>query len=543
MSHSPELRMLLDVGTNGEIVIGNQDFLVCSSASAGPAFEGAECTCGMRATDGAIDHVRMTDDGATVEFSNIGLGKPAGICGTGYVDVLAELLRAGVIDKTGRIHEAACPSRCRRRDDGEVEYVVVFAEASAHGQDIVVSQADVQNILRAKAAIYAAAMVLLRALDMTFDDVEEIMVAGAFGSFLNTANAVLIGLLPDLPPEQASVRGQHVAGGREARGDLHELLRGPSQDGLGHDVFRTQHGRAIHGRIRLGELLPAHGRGPLPEGDAGTTGDKESNHMTNTMIAFAGKGGSGKTTLAAMTLRKLIASGVRPILAVDADPNATLGLTLGVDPGETIADLRDRMGEAAQEVSAIPKDRLMDQWLEEVLVEDEGFDLLTMGRPEGPKCYCYVNGLLRRYLDLLRKNYACIIVDCEAGMEYLSRLVINDVHTLVLVAEPTRIGMTTIKRIAGLADSLHVDVHQRILAVNKVGQYGSLPEEVAAAAKAATADGIDKVLEVPFDALLASECANGVALTATSGKLASSATEKLARLATGTATTAAAKVG
>jgi CO dehydrogenase maturation factor len=253
--------------------------------------------------------------------------------------------------------------------------------------------------------------------------------------------------------------------------------------------------------------------------------------MNHTMIAFAGKGGSGKTTLAAMTLRRLIKSGVRPILAVDADPNATLGLTLGAEVGDTIADLRDRMGEAAQEVSAIPKDRLMDQLLSNVLVEEDGFDLLTMGRPEGPKCYCYVNGLLRRYLDLLRKNYACILVDCEAGMEYISRLVIDDVHTLVLVAEPTRIGMTTIKRIAGLADSLHVKVHQRVLVVNKAGQYGPLPEEVLQAAQAAAMDSaIAGVLEVPFDAALAAACAAGEPVIADSGTLAGPAVERLAEM-------------
>jgi uncharacterized 2Fe-2S/4Fe-4S cluster protein (DUF4445 family) len=202
ISHSPEIRMLLDIGTNGEIAIGNKDFLVCASASAGPAFEGAECACGMRATDGAIDHIRLSGPDTEAEFSNIGLGKPAGICGTGYVDLLAEMLRAGIIDKTGRLHPAACPTRCRQRADGEAEFVVVPAEDTVHGQDIVICQSDIQNILRAKAAIYAASAVLLHALDLTFDDVAEIMVAGAFGSFLNMANAVLIGLLPDLPPSK-----------------------------------------------------------------------------------------------------------------------------------------------------------------------------------------------------------------------------------------------------------------------------------------------------------------------------------------------------
>jgi len=198
------------------------------------------------------------------------------------------------------------------------------------------------------------------------------------------------------------------------------------------------------------------------------------------IVAFSGKGGSGKTTTTAMVLRQLIRSGRKPVLAVDADPNATLAMTLGVDEGETIADLRDSMGEAAQKVSEIPKTRLMDQYLAELLNEQAGYDLLTMGRPEGPKCYCYVNGLLRRYLSLLRKSYAYILVDCEAGMEYLSRLVVDDVESLVLVAESTPIGLATARRIAKLADSLSVKVQRRILALNKVppGWEPALPLDV-----------------------------------------------------------------
>ena len=199
LSHSTEVRMLLDVGTNGEIAIGSRDFVVCASASAGPAFEGAVCACGMRATDGAIDHVRMPAPEGEPEFSTIGLCPPVGICGTGYVDLLADLLRTGIIDKTGRLHPAACPARCVEPDDGETAFVLVGADQSGSGRDILVTQADILNILRAKGAIYAAANVLLGALNMTFDDVAEIMIAGAFGSFLNIANAVLIGLLPDVP--------------------------------------------------------------------------------------------------------------------------------------------------------------------------------------------------------------------------------------------------------------------------------------------------------------------------------------------------------
>jgi len=238
------------------------------------------------------------------------------------------------------------------------------------------------------------------------------------------------------------------------------------------------------------------------------------------IIAFSGKGGSGKTTITALVLRQLIRSGHKPVLAVDADPNATLAMTLGVDEGDTIADLRDSMGEAAQKVSEIPKTRLMDQYLAELLNEQTGYDLLTMGRPEGPKCYCYVNGLLRRYLSLLRKSYAYILVDCEAGMEYLSRLIVDDVESLVLVAEATPVGLATVKRIAELADSLPVTVRRRILALNKVapGREPSLPADL---------QNISAVIQVPFDADVSDRCAAGHPVDEAAGTVARPAVAEL----------------
>ncbi len=198
LADSDEIRMLIDIGTNGEIVIGNRDFLVCASASAGPAFEGAECRCGMRATRGAVDHIRLADADHVLSYSTIGSAPPQGLSGTGYVDILAELLRVGVIDKTGRVNPSAGP-RVREGEYGEMEYLVFEAERTGNDKDIIISQADIDNILRAKGAIYAATDVLLKSLSMTFDDVTEIMVAGAFGNFLNLENAVFIGLLPDVP--------------------------------------------------------------------------------------------------------------------------------------------------------------------------------------------------------------------------------------------------------------------------------------------------------------------------------------------------------
>jgi len=252
--------------------------------------------------------------------------------------------------------------------------------------------------------------------------------------------------------------------------------------------------------------------------------------MKGSIIAFGGKGGVGKTTTAAMVLRRLIATGVKPILAVDADPNATLALTLGIEGSETIADLRDRMGQAAQEPGEVSKTRLMDQWLAELLSEHPGFDLITMGRPEGRKCYCYVNGLLRRYLSLLRNNYACVLVDCEAGMEYLSRLVIDDVEALILVAEPTPIGLTTVQRMSELADSLDLNVKRRILAINKVGIPGVPVPDLS---EASEIHGIDQVVQVPFDTDLAGRCGRGEPVDAQAGDLAVGPIADIAAMALG----------
>lgn len=247
--------------------------------------------------------------------------------------------------------------------------------------------------------------------------------------------------------------------------------------------------------------------------------------MPGTIIAFAGKGGVGKTTLASLVLRRLVGMGRKPVLAVDADPNATLALSLGIDPGRTIADLRDDLRAAANNVSDIPKDRLMDQWLAELLNEQAGFDLLTMGRPEGPQCYCYVNGMLRRYLSLLRTSYDVILVDCEAGMEYLSRLVVDDIETLILVAEDTMTGLATVERIAKLSASLGLRVKRRLLAMNKIGQFRSAsgrPESRVAP------DGTEATVRVPYDADLAERCHQGLYIDETAGQGARAAIDELA---------------
>jgi len=201
------VRMLVDIGTNGEIVIGNKDWMVAASASAGPAFEGAGNRDGMRATAGAIDHVGgLAADGA-LRFTAIGGAPPVGFCGTAYVDLLAELLRAAVMDKAGKFNAAAGSDRLRENSDGTPEFVVVRAGESGAERDLAITRDDVANLMRAKAAIYAAIKVLLRSVGLRFDDIEEVLVAGAFGAFLDMPNAVSIGLLPDLPAARLRFAG------------------------------------------------------------------------------------------------------------------------------------------------------------------------------------------------------------------------------------------------------------------------------------------------------------------------------------------------
>lgn len=217
MHEREALSMLIDIGTNGEIVIGNRDWMMCASASAGPAFEGSESSCGMRATIGAMDHMRLADRETLLSFSTVGNADPAGICGSGYVDLLAELLRLGVIDRTGRLNEEIKCSRVRLRDDGVAEYVLFPGEESADGKDVVLAQEDILNLLRAKAAIYAASQIIMRQVGLDFGDIEEIMVAGAFGNYLDIENAVIIGLLPDVPAEKIRFVGNtSIAGAKLA---------------------------------------------------------------------------------------------------------------------------------------------------------------------------------------------------------------------------------------------------------------------------------------------------------------------------------------
>jgi len=172
------------------------------------------------------------------------------------------------------------------------------------------------------------------------------------------------------------------------------------------------------------------------------------------IIAISGKGGSGKTTIAAMTVRVLVERG-KSVLAVDADPNSTLGAALGTEPQLYIADIRE---DTARNAPATDRVRSMEYAIQQAVTEANGFDLLAMGRPEGPGCYCAANNLLRTFLDKLRGSFDFMIIDNEAGMEHLSRRTAGAVDLLCIAAEPTAAGIATAERIHRLAEKLPISV-------------------------------------------------------------------------------------
>ncbi len=183
-------------------------------------------------------------------------------------------------------------------------------------------------------------------------------------------------------------------------------------------------------------------------------------------IAVAGKGGAGKTTFSAALIRFLLEKNYLPLLAVDADPNANLNESLGVGYHLTVGEIVEEMKQL--ESTSMSKETWLSIKAEEALTESQGFDLLVMGRPEGPGCYCAANNLLRSYLDRLAKAYKALVIDNEAGMEHLNRRLTRDIDYLFLVSEPTSKGLATAQRLYRLASSLELNIRRFYLMVNKV---------------------------------------------------------------------------
>jgi uncharacterized 2Fe-2S/4Fe-4S cluster protein (DUF4445 family) len=193
--------LFMDIGTNGEIVLGNRDWLMCCSCSAGPAFEGGGITFGTRATEGAIEQARINPATGDPMILTIGRTKPVGICGSGLIDLVAGLIEAGLIDQNGRFRKGTSSKRVREGETG-AEYVISYAPETAINRDIVLNEADLDNLLRAKAAMYAGCKVLLDHSGLSFGDLDRVILAGGFGHYLDIERAQTIGLLPDLPAEK-----------------------------------------------------------------------------------------------------------------------------------------------------------------------------------------------------------------------------------------------------------------------------------------------------------------------------------------------------
>lgn len=223
-------------------------------------------------------------------------------------------------------------------------------------------------------------------------------------------------------------------------------------------------------------------------------------------IAVAGKGGTGKTSFAACAIAYLLDSGKSPILAVDADPNANLNESLGVEVTHTLGDIRDETLKKKDSLPAgMTKQQFIEYRLQECLVESDGFDLLAMGRSEGPDCYCYINNLLRGYLDTLAKNYSFVVIDNEAGMEHLSRRTTRDVDVLFIISDGSTGGLKAARRINELSRQLKLDIDVSYLIINKVDD----PIDIDRLSSLTRQVGVPLAGTIPFDkAIMESEIAN-----------------------------------
>lgn len=210
----PEVRGLIDIGTNGEIAIGNNEWLVCCSASAGPSFEGGGTRCGMRATRGAIERVEIRE--GQLHYNTIGRGKPRGLCGSGLIDIIYELFKSGLIEPDGKFNRAAEDPRLTL-EDGIPSYIIAWPDETETGHPIVFTEPDLDNLIKSKGSVFAAIKSLLDYIGLTFDQLDTFYVAGGFGNYLNIPKAVAIGLLPDIPRERiqfvgnSSLTGARVA--------------------------------------------------------------------------------------------------------------------------------------------------------------------------------------------------------------------------------------------------------------------------------------------------------------------------------------------
>jgi uncharacterized 2Fe-2S/4Fe-4S cluster protein (DUF4445 family) len=238
------LQLIVDIGTNGELVLGNKRKLISTSCATGPAFEGAQLTFGMRAAPGAIERIRIDPETHEVDYKVIGrerwkrYSRPEemqtkGICGSGILDVLAELYRSGVILKSGRFNPKQKSKRFRRnRENNEPEFVIAWAAETSIGRDVVITHKDIRQIQLAKGALYAGCKLLMRR--MGIEHVDKVKIAGAFGTHVDREKALIMGLIPDCPLESITVIGN--AAGDGARAALLDIRKREEADWVARNV-------------------------------------------------------------------------------------------------------------------------------------------------------------------------------------------------------------------------------------------------------------------------------------------------------------------
>jgi uncharacterized 2Fe-2S/4Fe-4S cluster protein (DUF4445 family) len=204
---SEENVLFIDLGTNGEIVFGNRDYMMTCACSAGPAFEGGGISFGMRASNGAIEKVDIDKTSLKPELKIIGESKPIGICGSGIIDIICKMMISGIVDRRGKINRDLKNERIRFNEHDIGEYVLAFKEEYDIDFDITVNEVDIDNFIRAKGAIYSGAATLIESLGMDFSVVDKVLIAGGIGNNLDIENSIMIGLLPDIEREKFSYIG------------------------------------------------------------------------------------------------------------------------------------------------------------------------------------------------------------------------------------------------------------------------------------------------------------------------------------------------
>ncbi len=220
------------------------------------------------------------------------------------------------------------------------------------------------------------------------------------------------------------------------------------------------------------------------------------------LIALAGKGGTGKTTLAALLIRILKEKKMGSILAIDADPNSNLGEVLGVKVTDNVGAILDQITSSPEKIPAgMAKERFIQHQVQAAIYEADGFDLLNMGKPEGPGCYCYVNNILRGLISKLIQDYEFVIMDNEAGLEHLSRRTSRLADILIVVSDPSCVGLSSAQRISELAEALKFEIKKKVLLVNRYNRV-LLEDKIQET-------GLELLGSLPFEAQLQELSFNG----------------------------------